>query len=117
MSAPLPAIPSASRSVDLMRATSAFVREHGTGLSDLVDILADTSAIDALCELAANLNATTPCPSVLRTAIETILEALSRVSIPDADRLGRYWGTDVGAATRWYGARLAELRTRFEALA
>ena len=77
MSAPLPAFPAASRSVDFMRATSAFVREHGTGLSDLVDILADTNAIDALCDLAANL----------------------------------------GAATRWYGARLAELRTKFAALA
>ena len=96
-----------------MLATSMFVHNHGRGLSDLVDIVDDDGAINAVCDLVANHVQVAPCPDRSRKAIEVILDTLERVMESEAERLARHWNIDIGSATRWYGARLTDLHGRF----
>ncbi len=105
----------ASRRPGPIFATSMFLNNHEPGLSNLVDIIDDDRAINAVCDLAANHAQVSPRPDLSRPAIGIILDALQRVSASGADRLARHWNIDIGGATLWYGARLTDLHGRFEA--
>ncbi len=61
-----------------------FYRRHGAGLCDLLGLLADEIAFDALCDLHGQFDSALPDVSLVLGAFQTIRAALAaRTTMPD----------------------------------
>ena len=90
-----------------------FHRRHGKGLCDLLDLLADEVAFDALCDLHGQFGAALPDAPIIKRALRTIEAALAARNDSDLDDLSIRNGYCVGTAARWYGARISDLLAAF----
>lgn len=90
-----------------------FHRRHGAGLCDLLGLLADEVAFDALCDLHGQFGAALPDAPLVLGALQTIQAALAARNTMDFHDLSIRKGYCVDAAVRWYGARISELLAAF----
>lgn len=94
-------------------ATVDFLRRHGAGLCDLIDILSDETAFEALCDLHGQSGAAVPDARLVRRALRTIRSALAAQEIRKVDALSHRRGYCVDTSLRWYGARVSDLLAAF----
>ena len=99
-------------SVDLpIDSVRAFVLKERDGLLEILDLLGDDEAADAVRELEKLFALCEPGAGDLAVRLELVLLAFESVPllvIEHAALLGR-GPRDLHAAVRWYGARLADL--------
>lgn len=90
-----------------------FLRGHGAGLCDLIDILSDETAFEALCDLHGQSGAALPDARLVRRALRTIRSALATQRTRKVDALSARRGYCVDTSVRWYGARVSDLLAAF----
>ena len=95
-------------------AAQDFLRRHGAGLCDLLGVLADETAFDALCDLHAVSGAALPDARIVRRALRTIHAALAAQQLSVTDTLSVRKGYCVDTCVRWYGARISDLLAAFQ---
>lgn len=97
----------------LMRDTQKHLRQHGSSLCNLLDIIDEPSGIDALCDLYAALDTASPDAAKVEAPLQEIERFLAKQAPSELDLLGREWNFYAAEAARWHGARLSELVARF----
>jgi len=90
-----------------------FLRPHGGGLCDLLGLLAEEPAFDALCELHAQSGAVLPDAGVVQRGLRQIHAALAAQETCAMDALSVRKGYCVDTSVRWYGARISDLLGAF----
>lgn len=90
-----------------------FLRPHGGGLCDLLGLLAEEPAFDALCELHAQSGAVLPDAGVVQRGLQQIHAALATQETCAIDALSVRKGYCVDTSVRWYGARISDLLAAF----
>ncbi|MCE0505006.1 hypothetical protein LR948_06565 [Roseivivax sp. GX 12232] len=101
------------KAVEAALGATDFLRRHGAGLCDLLDLAAGPTAFDALCDLHAQSGSVCPDTYLVRGALRTIHEALASVQASTLDEVSLRAGYCVGTALRWYGARISDLLAGF----
>ena len=91
-----------------------FLRRHGAGLCDLLDIATDEVAFDAMCDLHSQSGSMFPDVHLVRSAPRTIHDALAAAKAGKLDELSLCAGYCVDTALRWYGARISDLLAAFQ---
>jgi len=91
-----------------------FLRRHGAGLCDLLDIATDEVAFDALCDLHSQSGSMFPDVYLVRSALRTIHDALAAAKAGKLDEVSLCAGYCVDTALRWYGARISDLLAAFQ---
>ncbi|WP_375176063.1 hypothetical protein [Pseudooceanicola sp.] len=99
---------------DRIRDTETHLRRHGRGLCDLLDALDAPGGFDALCELHGFFGTQHPNADEIAEALAEIERALEAQTASAADRIARDYCFDASSAIRWHGARISELRRRFQ---
>lgn len=90
-----------------------FLRRHGGGLCDLLGLLAEEPAFDALCELHAQSGVLLPDAGVVQRGLRQIHAALAAQETCAIDALSVRKGYCVDTSVRWYGARISDLLAAF----
>lgn len=98
---------------DAAAATEAHLRRHGASLCDLLDALDDPSGFGALCNLNVALSAAFPEADAVEAALRDIHDSLEDQAPSALDRISRERNLPASDMTRWHGARISELLTRF----
>lgn len=101
------------RALDAALDVATFLRRHGAGLCDLLDMFDHAAAFEALCDLNAQRDHAQPDPQVSQVALQRIVHQLGQMPVSHVDRIARAARLDVDAALRWYGARLTDLLAAF----
>lgn len=97
-----PTMDNVSASCDAALSALDFLRRHGGGLCDLLGVLAEEAAFDALCDLNGQSAAAVPDARLVRRALRTIHAALSRQKMHVMDMLSVKRGYCVDTSVRWY---------------
>lgn len=108
-----PAMDDVGASCDAALSALDFLRQHGGGLCDLLGLLAEEAAFDALCDLNAQSAAAVPDARLVRRSLRTIHDALACQKVHLMDMLSVKRGYCVDTSVRWYGARVSDLLAAF----
>jgi len=90
-----------------------FLRRHGAGLCDLLGLLAEETAFDALCDLHGQSGSDLPDVRRVWRSLRSIRAALAARSTHANDALSVRKGYCVDTSVRWYGARISDLLAAF----
>ena len=93
--------------------TQTYLARHGESLCALIHVLDSDRAFESTCDLYATFGQVFHEPDAMEAALRIIHDMLAEQAPSAIDEIARKRGMPVAELTRWHGARISELLSRF----
>lgn len=102
---------------DATHSVELHLRRHGAGLVQILDLLDDSSGIDAVLDLSEEFGKRFPDAAVVKVSVNQVYQALASQTPTSWTKMAREWNFHADTAARWHGARISELLSKFRSVA